>query len=153
MTPLLDGVQILCPLSEGALILWPPPPLISSPLVLINEHPLTLAWPLRPPQGVCEAHLYQVHKPWASGAIHHKPMGVYDGGPLKFALGEKWASSLLLEQHTSTHLKNHWANFVALKYLWFWFYIEGWLTGLFQSGWYKIAHLINLPCEIKIEDF
>ncbi len=34
----------------------------------------------------------------------HKPMGMYDGGLLSLALGEKWASCLPLEQRVSTTL-------------------------------------------------
>ncbi len=34
--------------------------------------------------------------------FNHKPMGMYDGGLLRVALGEKWASSLPLEQCATT---------------------------------------------------
>ncbi len=46
--------------------------------------------------------------------FHLKPTGVYGGGLLQLALGEKWASSLPLVQRISTALKNPWANFGAI---------------------------------------
>ncbi len=72
---------------------------------------------LWPPEGVCEAHLNY-------GCVHHKYMCMYGGSVLKLALVGKWASSLPFKQHAGTSQKNPWANFWALKNLWFPFSIK-----------------------------
>ena len=50
--------------------------------------------------GVCEACLHQAHKLVPVEQFNHKPMGMYDGGLLKFALGEMSASmEFVLQWH------------------------------------------------------
>ncbi len=44
---------------------------------------------LRPPQGVCEAHLHQSHKPFVIGAISSQTNGDVWGGVLNLELGGK----------------------------------------------------------------
>ncbi len=56
---------------------------------------------------------------------HHKPIGMYSGDILTFALGDNCASSLPLEQLASTPQKNPWPNFGGLNNVQIPFQVKG----------------------------
>ena len=55
---------------------------------------------------------------------HRKAIGMYSGDILTFALGDKFASSLPLEQRARTPQKNSWPNFGGLNNVQFSFQVK-----------------------------